>query len=181
MDVIDKKPPNKVVFSTRREYACYVSVLTPFADEQWNTGVQSTILPFLWIFWMRLMIEEKGVNYRSHVFLMHKHAGRRDCILYCTWSGYKLANQMVSSAVETIFLTFSNTIYIVSTRMASEFWMKGQSLRPILKERLLWFWHSVSGCLFWSIHIDDIIICMAPCELKLHVDLNYHTMQYTQS
>ena len=44
-------------------------------------------------------------------FLMHKHAGRCD---WRTWSGYKLANQMVSSAVETIFLTFSNTIYIVS-------------------------------------------------------------------
>ena len=110
---------------------------------------------------------------------MHKHAGRRDCIVYRTWSGYKLANQMVSSAVETIFLTFSNTIYSFYSygfRILDEGpepQANPQGKIAVVLAQCQWLFILINT--YWRYNY------MAPCELKLHVDLNYHTMQYTQS
>ena len=81
----------------RHIYVYHVNVRTPPP----GTGVQSTILPFLWIFWMSLMNEWRERRQLPKSCFFNAQACRSSW-LYRTWSGYKLANQMVSSAVETV-------------------------------------------------------------------------------
>ena len=125
MDVIDKKPGQSGLFYTAVCMLCFC-----FNSVCWWTIIHWSTINYS-AFSVNILDESNDWRERSQLpkscFLMHKCQACRSSQLHRTWSGYKLANQMVSSAVETIFLTFSNTIYIVSTRMASEFWMKGQS------------------------------------------------------